>query len=179
MGILILLLNIAYFKKNMMLSKPILIIAYGNVSRGDDALAPLLLDYVENLPATLLETVECLTDFQLQIEHALDLQHRHCVLFVDASVANKKPFEFNQIQPQCDNSYTTHAMTPTAVMQVYVDVLKAAPPPCFLLTLQGVAFELGTDLSSTARHSLEQGCQFVRQLLTHPDVTAWQELCGA
>ena len=159
--------------------KPILILAYGNLSRGDDALAPLLLEYVESLPAPLLEKVECLTDFQLQIEHALDLQNRELVLFADASVANKQAVEFSPLQPLYDNSYTTHAMNPAAVMQVYQDTLKATPPPCFLLTLQGVEFELGAGLSSTAEQSLKQATEFVMQLLENSVLEAWQEHCSA
>jgi hydrogenase maturation protease len=162
-----------------MLLKPILILAYGNLSRGDDALAPLLLDSVQQLPAHLLKSVECLTDFQLQIEHALDLQQRPLVLFVDASVANKKLIEFKQLQPFSEASYTTHAMNPAAVMQVYVDVLKTAPPPCFLLTLQGLEFELGAGLSATAQQSLRAGCQFVAELVKHQDLSHWQALCDA
>lgn len=153
--------------------KPILILAYGNLSRGDDALAPLLLEQVQNLPESLLERVECLTDFQLQIEHALDLQNRKLVLFTDASVANQKPVEFRQLTPAYDNSYTTHAMNPAAVMQVYQDTLKASPPPCFLLTLQGVEFELGSGLSSTATQSLNIATEFIKRLLEKPTLEQW------
>lgn len=158
-----------------MLNKPILILAYGNLSRGDDALAPLLLEFVEGLPESLLEKVECLTDFQLQIEHALDLQNRELVLFADASVANKQAVEFSQLQPVHDNSYTTHAMNPAAVMQVYQDTLKATPPPCFLLTLQGVEFELGAGLSPVAEQSLKLATEFTQFLLENPSLKQWQE----
>ena len=65
--------------------KPILVFGYGNLSRGDDALGPLLLDYIQK--HCDLRKIELLTDFQLQIEHALDLEHRSLILFVDASVA--------------------------------------------------------------------------------------------
>ena len=156
--------------------KPILILAYGNLSRGDDALAPLLLEHLQSLPETLLEKVECLTDFQLQIEHALDLQNRDLVLFADASVSNKQPIEFKQLNPAYDNSYTTHAMNPAAVMQVFQDTLKIAPPPCFLLTLQGVEFELGAELSSTAKQSLKQSIEFIALMLENPSLEHWQEI---
>lgn len=159
--------------------KPVLILAYGNLSRGDDALAPLLLEFVEKLPPNLVEKVECLTDFQLQIEHALDLQNRDLVLFADASLANQQPIEFQQLQPAHDNSYTTHAMNPVAVMQVFQDTLKIAPPPCFLLTLQGVEFELGAGLSKTAEISLKYASNFVVKLLENPQFTFWQEQCRA
>ena len=67
----------------------LLIFAYGNPSRGDDALGPLLL---ERLQALNLPHVETLTDFQLQVEHAYDLQGRERVLFIDASVSCTAPY---------------------------------------------------------------------------------------
>lgn len=63
---------------------PILIIGIGNPSRGDDALGPLA---IERLEALDLAGVELLTDFQLQVEYALDLAGRRRVIFVDASVS--------------------------------------------------------------------------------------------
>ncbi|MDO9215098.1 MAG: hydrogenase maturation protease [Methylococcales bacterium] len=152
-------------------SKPILLLGYGNPSRGDDALGVLLL---EQLPAACVQAVEILTDFQLQIEHALDLKQRQLVLFADASVANTQPIHFSQLHAAMDNSYTTHAMHPVSVMQVYQDIEKAAPPPCFLLTMQAVQFELGDGLSVIAEESLRQAVALVEKLLANPDVTTWQ-----
>jgi hydrogenase maturation protease len=150
--------------------KPVLLLGYGNPSRSDDALGVLLL---EQLPETCLQSVDLLTDFQLQIEHALDLKNRQLVLFADASVANTKPIAFSQLQAVYDNSYTTHAMSPAAVMQVYQDIEKTAPPPCFLLTMQAVQFELGEGLSETATNSLQQAVDFVQKLFAQPDLSVW------
>ena len=158
-----------------MTNKPILLLAYGNPSRGDDALAPLLLEQITNCS----DSVELLTDFQLQIEHALDLKHRSVVLFADASVANIQPVELRQLQPLRDNSYTTHAMNPSAVMQVYQDIEKAEPPPCFLLTMQATQFELGDGLSETAVNSLQLAALLVEKLLAKPNLTAWQAYTSA
>ena len=97
--------------------KPVLLFGYGNLSRGDDALGPLLLEYIEN--TVNLDTIEILTDFQLQIEHALDLENRALVLFVDASVACVNAFDFAVLAPARDKIYTTHAMSPAAVLVVY------------------------------------------------------------
>lgn len=155
--------------------KPILIIAYGNPGRGDDALGPALLENLQTLPQELLQPVECLTDFQLQIEHALDLKDRSLVLFVDAKLNISKPIIFKQLQAAYDNSYTTHAMNPAAIMQVYQEIEKTAPPPCFLLGIQGVEFDLGASLSETAMQSLQIATNFVRQLLELPGFNAWDE----
>ncbi|MGZ8196374.1 MAG: hydrogenase maturation protease, partial [Methylosarcina sp.] len=66
------------------MTKPVLLFAYGNPSRGDDALGPLLLEFVE--AHCDLAEIDLLTDFQLQIEHILDMENRALVLFADASV---------------------------------------------------------------------------------------------
>ena len=97
----------------------LLIFGYGNPSRGDDALGPLLLERLQAEPSP---GVEYLTDFQLQVEHALDLEGPDLVLFIDAHLSCKAPFEFAQLQAESDRSYTTHAMSPAAVLQVYQDI---------------------------------------------------------
>lgn len=154
--------------------KPVLIFGYGNQSRGDDALGPLLLQMLEK--TVNLDAIEILTDFQLQIEHALDLANRNLVLFVDASVSCGGAFDFTELSPARDNSFTTHAMSPSAVLSIYLDIKKKAPPPSFLLSIKGEKFELGKDLSINARNNLEHACRFAGQLLRLPHPAAWREL---
>lgn len=153
--------------------KPVLLFGYGNLSRGDDALGPLLLEYIEGIAN--LDTIEILTDFQLQIEHALDLENRELVLFVDASVSCDNAFDFTELEPARDKSYTTHAMSPAAVLDVYQEIRKQTPPPCFLLSIKGEAFELGEALSANAEQHLAQACQFAGQLLSNLDSAIWRQ----
>lgn len=141
---------------------PILIFGWGNPSRGDDALGPL---FVERIEAFGLPQVECLGDFQLQVEHALDLEGRKLILFVDASVAVAAPFAVSRLVPARDASFSTHALSPAAVMQVFVDLHAAAPPPCYLLAIRGTRFELGAELSSGARRHLEAALDRTAKLL--------------
>jgi len=151
--------------------KPILIFGYGNLSRGDDALGPLLLEHIEQ--HCDLTQIELLNDFQLQIEHALDLEHRTLILFVDASVACIDNLNFSQLTATRDKSYTTHAMSPAAVLAVYVSIKKQTPPPCFLLSIKAESMELGEGLSSTAEYNLQQASLFVDRLLQQPNLTHW------
>ena len=153
--------------------KPVLVFGYGNLSRGDDALGPLLLEYVET--HCDLNNIEILSDFQLQIEHALDLENRALVLFVDASVSCDGAFDFSLLEPDRDKSYTTHAMSPAAVLDVYQSIKKQAPPPCFLLSIKAEKLELGEGLSTQAENNLEQACQFAKALLQNTDVKVWQQ----
>jgi hydrogenase maturation protease len=138
------------------LTAPTLVFGWGNPSRGDDALGPLFVAGFEALAAIHPEwgEVECLTDFQLQVEHALDLQGRRRVLFVDASLDAATPCSLQRIGAARDASFTTHAMSPQAVLKVYADIEDREPPPCWLLAMRGERFELGEDLSEAARCNL-------------------------
>jgi len=137
---------------NLLLSAPlpILIIGIGNPSRGDDALGPLL---IERLEALALPNVELLTDFQLQVEFALDLQGRQHVVFVDASLVAPAPFTFTPVVAAEDASYSSHELSPAAVLQAY-QKLFCEPPPAYVLAIRGVAFELGEGLSADAAANL-------------------------
>lgn len=157
--------------------KPVLVFGYGNLSRGDDALGPLVLEHIERNAKHVLHSVDILCDFQLQIEHALDLENRELVLFIDASVACENAFDFAELNPARDKSYTTHAMSPAAVLAVYRDIKKQPPPPCFLLSIKGEKFELGEGLSANAEQHLAQACQFIKELLTSADNEKWHKIC--
>ncbi len=143
-----------------------LVFAWGNPSRGDDALGPL---FAEAVQAMNLPQVECLTDFQLQIEHSLDLLGRRRILFVDAScgVADgvQPPFHCAPLQPARDSSYTTHAMSPAALLQVFTDVQGHAPPPSWLLAIPGESWELGQPPTVAAQERLAQALDWAAQWL--------------
>ena len=132
---------------------PLLVFGWGNLSRGDDALGPLFVERLRALCEQRAQAsrIDFLDDYQLQIEHALDLVDRQRVLFVDASLTCTEPFEVTQLQPLQDASFTTHAMSPQALMQVYRDLHNGqAPPPCTLLAIRGERFELGEPPSLAA-----------------------------
>ncbi|HQY38439.1 MAG TPA: hydrogenase maturation protease [Giesbergeria sp.] len=141
----------------MVKTPPLLILAVGNPSRGDDALGPCLL---ERLAARQLEgagDVELLTDFQLQVEHALDLQGRHAVLFVDAA----RPGVVDgaclaSIQADARTPPNSHALSAPAVLQV-AEQLNGQAPPAWQLAIEGTDFELGAALSPVAIRHLDQG----------------------
>ena len=144
------------------MTAPTLIFGWGNPSRGDDALGPLFVDRIAELQ---LPDVECLTDFQLQVEHALDLENRRRILFVDASLKAEAPFSVKRLEAARDTSFTTHAMTPEAVMQVYVELHDEAPPPCTLLAIRGERFDLGEEISPAAARHLDAALAWARAWL--------------
>jgi hydrogenase maturation protease len=153
--------------------KPILVFTWGNPSRGDDSLGPEVYDLLvqENL-----NDVDLLTDFQLQIEHAIDLENREGVLFVDASANARPPFEFYPLSPSQDQSYTTHAMSPQALLAVYDQINHQPQPEAFMLSIRGYEFGLGLPLSSRAAANLTEAIAFIRRLLTETPIQDWAKL---
>jgi hydrogenase maturation protease len=143
---------------------PLLVFGWGNLSRGDDALGPLC---IEQLRAAFAadHRVEFLDDYQLQVEHALDLVGRERVLFVDASLICPAPFEATRLQAAQDASFTTHAMSPQALMQVFCDLQGVPPPPCTLLAIRGERFELGEPPSAQALAHLDSALQWAKTWL--------------
>ncbi|MDD2881604.1 MAG: hydrogenase maturation protease [Rhodoferax sp.] len=134
---------------------PVLVLGWGNLSRGDDALGPLFVaELLAQLPAGLRDQVEFLDDYQLQVEHALDLVGRQRVLLVDASLSCAAPFEARSVQARRDTSYTSHALSPEALLQVFEDMAGTPPPPATLLAMRGEAFELGEPMSTAAQSHL-------------------------
>lgn len=131
-------------------------LAVGNPSRGDDALGVRFIEavaarFAAQPPAV---PVELWTDFQLQIEHALDAVDREEVLFVDASVSAAPPFEWGTVSPARDASHSTHALSPSAVLHT-CGVVGRPPGRAEVLAIRGVAFELGAPLSEAAEGNLE------------------------
>lgn len=145
------------------MAAPILIFAIGNESRGDDALAPLLL---RSLQTEGIAQAELIEDYQLQIEHVTDLVGRERVLFIDADVSCDSPFHYSAISAAHDNSYTSHAMTPFALLHAYRQVYGEDAPPAFLLHIRGYDFELGAPLSGQATANLEAAAARLRAWLT-------------
>jgi len=137
-----------------------LIFAYGNPSRGDDALGPELL-------AALLESglqgVCFQEDMQLQVEHVMDMQGVKRVVFVDADASCPAPFQWEKIQAEKDSSYTSHAMTPHALLYAYQKVYGETPPISYLLRIRGYDFELGEPLTAMGRENLEHALAFVQE----------------
>ncbi|MDQ7745986.1 hydrogenase maturation protease [Hydrogenophaga pseudoflava] len=137
---------------------PLLVLVWGNPSRGDDALGPLLaerlIDHAQI--AGLSNRVEVLTDFQLQVEHALDLVGRERVLFVDAALDLAEPFTVRPLQAARGAGIGSHALAPEAVLQVFQDLHHQPPPPATLLAIRASAFELGAPPGVQALSDLDQ-----------------------
>lgn len=137
---------------------PRLVIGIGNPSRGDDALGPLL---IERLAVWVGPEVELLTDFQLQVEYVLDIEGRQEVIIADAAASGTAPFRFEPVTAADDAGYTTHSLSPAALLAAYRRHHDTPPPPCHVLAIRGYAFGLGEPLSTQAAVNLEAALGFL------------------
>jgi hydrogenase maturation protease len=162
------------------MSASVVIFAVGNPSRGDDAIGPECYGRLEKLLKNeiLAGSVELIEDFQLQIEHALDLQGRQLALFIDAGANTPSPYVFERIFPSTAVAHSSHALSPQAVLQVYRQTEGSEPPPAFVLCVRGERFELGEPLSGEAAGRVEAAVGLVVELCRQPRLSAWEKLSG-
>lgn len=164
------------------MTAPWLILAVGNPSRGDDALGPELIERLSTAESGA-DDVEFLVDFQLQVEHALDLKDRHGVLFVDAArpgvvvqrvVSDDMPWScldnkfeavaISTIEADSHVPPASHALRAEAVLYV-ARQMDDDVPPSWQLAIEGHSFALGEGLSEVAEHHLTQALDLARHWL--------------
>lgn len=150
------------------MARSTLVFGWGNPSRGDDALGPLFVESLESLAPSRPEwgKLSFQTDFQLQVEHALDLRGHDRVLFVDASSTSPAPFSVLSVSDERDASFSTHSMTPQAVLHTYRQVEGDTPPPAWLLAISGECFQLGAPISGAAERNLAAALLWAESWLT-------------
>ena len=160
------------------MSAPIVVFCIGNPSRGDDALGPACARRLEAWIAAqrLSERIEVIEDFQLNIEHALDLQGRAAAIFVDAGcagAAHAPPFDYYPIGPVDRRTHSTHALPPEGVLHVLSRLPEMPVPPAWVLCIRGAAFELGAGLSPKAEGHLTAAFAFLTELVLRAAPDTW------
>ena len=149
------------------MNAPLLIFAYGNPARGDDALGPLLAQQAERWIAeqNLGPQVEVLSEYQLSPEHAYDLLERQHVIFIDAAAQQASDCVWQTLTATAPALWTSHASSPAALLWYCQDLLQRPAPRAAMLSLATTDFELGNDLSARGRAALLSGWRELRQRL--------------
>ncbi len=150
------------------MNKPLLVVAIGNASRGDDALGPALAASLRDDGWFDGDDVGLLEAYQLQVEDALSLSERRAVLFIDAARAGaNRGAALQPLLPAVGPTAFTHALPPAALLALVPRVSASQPPPAWLLAIEGEAFELGAPLSVAASARLAAALPLARDWLRH------------
>lgn len=91
----------------------VLVLGYGNPGRLDDGIGSAVASAVE---AMGLPGVVCEQDYQLNIEHAEMIAGFDEAIFADATVEGEGPYFFRELPASGRPEFTTHAMSPGAVV---------------------------------------------------------------
>ncbi len=143
----------------------VLLIGYGNPGRQDDGLGPALTEAMEK---RRLEGVSVEANYQLNVEDAAEVARHEVVVFADAAVAGPEPFCFRPIQPVAAVGFTSHSVSPEAVLGLARD-LFAARTKGYVLAIRGYAFgAFGETLSAPAKRNLDAAAEFLENVLKDP-----------
>lgn len=129
----------------------VLVVGYGNLLRGDDAVGPRVVELLAaggHLPGARIESRH-----QLTPELAEDIAASRLVVLVDAA-SDGRPGDV-QVRPvvRRDGRLASHAIDTTAIVDL-ASRLYGRAPPVVLVSVSAEQFEPGTELSPALEASL-------------------------
>jgi hypothetical protein len=93
-------------------------------------------------------------------------------VLIDARLDLDRKFLFYRLAPHHEYAYTTHGMSPEALLDTYQRHCKMPPPPTYMLALGAVRFGLGQPPSTEARQNLDAAFKFCETLFASDDLSA-------
>ena len=148
------------------------VFAWGNTARGDDAIGPILAERLRAMEVPELRVIE---DHQLNIEHVTDIENGSAVLFIDASIEIDEGFKLERIGPSRDGNFSTHAISPQALLNVYEQTMKQPAPESWLLHVAAREFELGAEPGDVAIRAIDEAGRFLIGLIERGPAN-WRKL---
>lgn len=148
---------------NKPVQETVLLIGYGNPGRRDDGLGPALATHLEQ---AALDGVDVDIDYQLNVEHAYDLKDFDIVIFADATVETEtSPYSFQALEPGNPTSFSTHSVSPGAVLRLAQDLFQA-DTKAYVLGITGYEFaDISEGLTPQAANNLSHATTFLTDWL--------------
>ena len=145
-----------------------LLIGIGNSGRSDDGLGWAFLDRIQQ-QAAFDGRVEY--RYQLLVEDAALISEAEHVIFID-SFRGELPngFQLTRCEPLSEFAFTTHVLSPGAVLSLCRD-LYGRVPRADALMIQGTSWDLRIGISPEAKRRLENALQFFEDY--------WRDMRGA
>ena len=85
------------------------------------------------------------------------------------------PIAFTEVQPQRGTTFTTHGMSPGAILATFHAAFGREPPPAFQLAISGIGFELGAPMSDEAGRHLDAALALFAKLAATPSAVTWRQ----
>lgn len=143
-----------------------LVLACGNILRGDDGVALHVLNYLRK--ALRKNSAEFLFQQQWTPELAEPISQAQTVIFVDAGIGTTPgSVAYRQLQPGASQSCAhTHLTSVESLLLVAKELYGAHPERAYLVTIAGASFELEETLSDPVRRVIPCAAQRIMALLS-------------
>lgn len=146
--------------------KTALIIGLGNTLREDDGLGARVVEILtKSLPDRLSQYVTLKTDYQVDIVQSSLLSQHDYLYLIDAAADNILPVEIKKIEPGHETPLFTSHIGSISMLLYITKQVYGHVPECYLITVQGINFAHGENLSPEALVNAELGAEFVIDLL--------------
>ena len=96
------------------------------------------------------------------------------LLFIDASVSIESGIRVEKIEASADGNFSTHAISPQALLNVYQETSGGQAPVSYLLHVAGDSFGLGESLGEKGHAAAEAAWTFLEELLEAP-ASEWRD----
>jgi len=144
-----------------------LLFAIGNNARQDDGLGWALGEAWEKSGGF---EGEIHFRYQLEVEDSELISHAEQVIFVDAFKGElPSGFQWEKIAPTAEFEFTTHALSPQAVL-FFCAQLYGKNPQAYCLLIGGEAWELGEGLTEYGASNLLLAIEFLKEKLGSTEV---------
>jgi hydrogenase maturation protease len=139
---------------------------FGNPAREDDGLGPAIAEEIERLAAThAIEGVTVDADYQLTVTDAATVAEYDRIVFVDASTNCREPFVLTKIEPERQESFSSHSISPEGVMGL-AEELFGTDREAYLLEVRGYSFAMfREEITERARQNKREAVQYLFRIL--------------
>ena len=141
----------------MKMMNKILIYGFGNPGRQDDGLGNEFVRHMETWAAEQQpDTFDFDSNYQLNIEDALEISGYEVVVFADATIEeNVNDFRLDVLDPEKEIvKYTLHAASPGYILELCQE-MYGKKPRTYLLRMKGYEWDLAEGLTKQAEKNLE------------------------
>lgn len=143
-----------------------LVLGYGNDLRGDDAAGRLVARAIADLGLSGVSVREAV---QLTPELAFEIRGKDRVVFVDADIDVDQTTVI-EVKPCVeDRAPFTHASTPAELLR-YTSTVGEVPNTAHLVSIPARGFEIGAELSETAKEGVDRAVDLIRAMVDSPTV---------
>jgi hydrogenase maturation protease len=144
--------------------KKALVIGIGNDARQDDGLGWALLSKIEK---DFEDEFDLIYRYQLNIEDADLIKDARLVIFADACKNNLLDgSELSRCEPNGEISFSTHALSPSAVLALSNQIYMSQPES-YVLKMQGYEWELQTGLTNLGKLNLEKAYGLFKRFVSN------------